>query len=68
MKPKTERKREREKEVGKCKRNLEIQAEFANKPELKRYSNEETEQSDSDDESSDYDFTDICMFNLYLYF
>ena len=63
-------KKERKK-LAKGKRNLEIQAEFANKLELKKYSNKEIEQSGSDDsevESSDEDFTDISMHNFYLYF
>lgn len=63
-----EQKKERKK-LAKGKRNLEIQAEFANRLELKKYSNKEIEDSGSDNsdaESSEEDFTDISTF-AFLY-
>ena len=55
-----EEKKERKKKA-KGKRNLEIQAEFANQLELKKYSNKEIEHSDSEDseELSDDDLAEI---------
>ena len=43
-----DQKKERKNKV-KSKRNLEIQAEYANQLELKKYSNKEIEHSDSED-------------------